>query len=454
MPRSPASRRDFLKTAAVSAAAITQLSPARFAHAAGSDVIRIGMIGCGSRCPGAALNAMTVDPGVNLVAMTDIHADRVQSRREMLRKQKPDQVKVDDAHCFSGLDGYKNVIASVDVALIACAAKFHPYYMMEAIKAGKHVFLEKPHAIDPAGVHMVTAAAELAKQKGLSVMSGLQSRHHPGYQETIRRVHDGAIGDIVAVEENFLRGPYGLYPRLPQYKTEVEYQFANQYHFVWLCGDDVPQSLVHNVDRATWALHDQTPLKCHGMGGRSASYGEIYGNVFDHHGVVYQYASGVRMYAFCRTQNGCYNESSSILLGSKGRANVTQCRIEGQTNWRYEPHKDRMENPYDIEHKVLFDAIRSGKPTNSGDYMARSTMIGVMGQLSCYSGKEVTWDQVMKSNYTILPKPEDVRLDMEPPVKLDPEKQEYPVYARPGMTTIDLGAAAAAPQRKNAGRAK
>ena len=434
MPAPKTPRRDFLKVsaAAVSGAAIGSLAVGRGAHAAGSDVIRIGMIGCGSRCPGAAINAMNVDPGVRLVAMTDVFMDRVQSRRKMLESRKPDQVEVDDAHCFSGLDGYKHVIESVDAVLIACSAKYHPYYMMKAIEAGKHVFVEKPHGVDPAGLHVVTAAAELAKQKGLSVMSGLQSRHHPGYRETIKQIHDGVIGEIVAIEENFLRGPYGLYPRRPEYKTEVAYQFANQYHFTWLSGDDVPQSMVHNVDRATWAMKEQVPLKAHGMGGRSASFGEIYGNVFDHHGVVYQYANGVRMYAFCRTQNGCYNESSSIILGSKGRANVTRCRIEGETNWQYSGGGG---NPYDIEHKVLFEAIRSGKPVNAGDYMARSTMVGVLGQLTCYSGKEITWDQVMKSDYAYLPKPEDVTLDMEPPVKPG-ANGEYPVFATPGITKI------------------
>jgi predicted dehydrogenase len=427
------SRRDFLKTcAAVSAAAVSTLPIERTAHAAGSDIIRIGMIGCGSRCPGAAINAMNVDPGVNLVAMTDIHADRVENRRKMLQKQKPEQVKVDDTHCFSGLDGYRHVIESVDVVLIACAAKFHPYYLMKAIEAGKHVFLEKPHAIDPVGIRQLTAAAELAKEKRLSIMSGLHSRHHPGYKETIQRIHDGAIGEIVAIEENFLRGPYGLYPRLPQYKTEVAYQFANQYHFTWLSGDDVPQSMVHNVDRASWAMKEQTPIKAHGMGGRSASYGEIYGNVFDHHGVVYEYANGVRMYAFCRTQNGCYNNSSSVVLGSKGRADVTGCTIHGETEWKY---REKAANPYDIEHKVLFEAIRSGNPVNAGDYMARSTLIGIMGQLTCYTGKEITWDQATKSKFFYTPKPEDVTLEMEPPVKLA-ENGEYPVFSRPGMSTL------------------
>ena len=428
------SRRQFVKfsTAALSAAAVGALPLSRSAHAAGSDIIRIGVIGCGGRGPGAAVNAMNVDPGVRLVALSDVFMSRVQGARKRLQAEKPQQVTVDDDHCFAGLDGYKHVIQSVDVVLIACAAKFHPFYALEAIKAGKHVFVEKPHAIDPVGVRQAMEAAELARQKGLSIMSGLQSRYTPGFQETIKRIHDGAIGEIVAIEENFLRGPYGLYPRLPAYKTEVEYQLANQYHFTWLCGDDVVQSLVHNVDRATWAMKEQTPVWARGMGGRAASFGEIYGDVFDHHGVVYQYANGVRMYAFCRTQNGCYNESSSLLMGSKGRCNLTACTIEGETKWRYTGPGG---NPYDIEHKVLFEAIRSGKPINAGDYMARSTMVAVMGQLACYTGQQLTWDQLMKSDFYYRPKPEEVRLDMEPPVKLGPDGQ-YPVFATPGVTKL------------------
>ena len=307
------------------AATIGGLSLARGAHAAGSDVIRIGLIGCGGRGPGAAVNAMNVDPGLRLVAMTDIFADKVQSRRAMLKQQKPDQVQVDDDHCFSGLDGYRHVIESADAVLIACAAKYHCYYLHAAVKAGKHVFVEKPHAIDPVGVRQIAAACTLAKQKKLCVMSGLQSRYQPGYRETIKRIHDGAIGDIVSMQETWLRGPYGLNKRNPKL-TEVEFQFSNQYHFSWLSGDDVPQTLTHNLDRALWAMKGKTPVRAQGMGGRSASFGEVYGNVFDHHSVVYEYANGTRLYALCRTQNGCYEDNSSVYLGTKGQCNLTRCR--------------------------------------------------------------------------------------------------------------------------------
>ena len=207
-------------------------------------------------------------------------------------------------------------------------------------------------------------------------------------------------------------------------------------HFPWLSGDDVNQSLVHNLDRVTWVMKGQTPVKAHGIGGRSASFGEIYGNTFDHHGVVYEYANGVRTFAFCRTQAGCYGNADSLILGSKGRARFNpggKSVIEGETNWKY---KGPIVSPGVEEHKALFEAIRSGKPLNCGEYMIPSSLVAVMGQLACYSGRELTWEQVSKSNFLFAPKAEDVRLDMEPPVKAD-AKGNYPV-PMPGLTEFKI----------------
>ncbi len=416
---SGASRRDFLKS-----------TIAASAYVAGSDTIRIGVIGCGGRGTEAARNAMRADKGVRLVALGDVVMERARERRGELKQQVPAQVEVDDDHCFAGFDAYRKVIESSDVVLIANAAKFHPMHMTAAIDAGKHVFVEKPHAIDPAGVKAVAAARDKAKQKGLCVLSGLQSRYHPGYQETVQRVHDGAIGEIIAIQETWLRPPYVLHARKPG-MTEVEYQASNQYHFHWLSGDDVPQTLIHNLDRAGWAMRGQAPVRAYGMGGRSTLQGEIYGSVFDHHAVVYDFASGVRLYAFCRTIDNCYNENSSVILGSKGRCFLTQTRITGETNWTYQGPKA---NPYDLEHVALFKAIRSGNPINSGDYMFRSTLTAMMGQFTCYTGQEVTWDQINASNFYFAPRPEEVRANMEPPVRPGPDGN-YPVF-RPGVTKL------------------
>jgi predicted dehydrogenase len=355
--------------------------------------------------------------------------DRIHDKLAAIRKAKPDQVVVSADHCFTGFDGYKKVIEASDVVLIANAAKFHPLHMRAAIHAGKHVFVEKPHGIDPAGIKVVRAACELAKQKKLSVQSGLHSRHHTGYTETIQRIHDGAIGEVVAIEENFLRAPYGITERKPGL-TELQWQCSTQYHFTWLSGDDVVQSLVHNFDRANWVMRGQPPVKCHGLGGRSTMVEPLYGNVFDHHSVVYEFANGVRLYGFCRTTTGCYDESSSIVLGSKGRASILRCEIHGEKTWRWQGQCD----PYQIEHDKLFAAIRSGNPINSGDYMADSTLIGIMGQISCYTGQEVTWEQITASDFAYSPKPEDCHDNMQPPTTPD-ATGSYPVYV-PGRTKL------------------
>jgi myo-inositol 2-dehydrogenase / D-chiro-inositol 1-dehydrogenase len=423
------SRREFLKTSAAAVAGLGVLDISRTAHAAGSDIIRVGLIGCGGRNAGAAIQALNADPGARLVAMCDLFLDRVHNKRHAIKAQKPDQTLVHDDYCFDGFDGYLKVIESSDVVLIANGAKFHPLHMMAAIQAGKHVFVEKPHSIDPAGNKVVKAAVELAARKKLSVVSGLQSRYHPGYIETVKRIHDGAIGEIVSIEENFLRGPYGLVARKPGL-NEIQYQCSNQYHFHWISGDDVVQSLVHNLDRASWVMREQAPVKAHGLGGRSTMTGEIYGDVFDHHSVVYEFANGVKMYAFCRTTTGCYDEDSSLVFGTKGRASLKSCRIWGETNWRYQGQAD----PYQIEHDQLFASIRSGQPINNGDYMGRTSLIAIMGQISCYTGKQVTWEQVSNSDFYYAPRPEECRFDMEPPVKPGPDGV-YPVF-KPGITTL------------------
>jgi predicted dehydrogenase len=425
-----ASRRTFLKRTASGAALAAGLSVARAAHAAGPDVVKIGMIGAGGRCSGAAAQSLSVGPYVKLVAMCDLFRDRVLAKRDVLKKQRPEQAAVDDDHCFDGFDGYKKVIECADVVLIACASKFHPMYSEAAIKAGKHVFVEKPHAIDPVGVRQLQAACELAKQKGVSIVSGLQSRYHAGYQATVQKIHEGAIGEVVAMQSMFLRGPYQLVNRNPNY-SETQYQCSNWYHFCWLSGDDVTQSLVHNLDRVSWILKEEMPKWCFGLGGRSTSFGDVYGDMFDHHTAVYEYASGPRVYALCQTRNGCYGNSSDIVMGTKGVCQLGACRIDGETKWRFEgPHND----PYTAEQKALIDAVREGKPVNNGAYMCNSTLVGILGQIACYSGKATTWDEAAKSDLRFGPTAEQSSFDMPPPTKPD-ASGNYPLPI-PGMTKV------------------
>ncbi|MAG57997.1 MAG: oxidoreductase [Planctomycetes bacterium] len=425
-----ATRREFLTTTAVGAATLGGLSIAGGAHVAGSETIRIGMIGCGGRCSGAATQSMKVGPFVKLVAMYDVFDDRLQRSRIELKKRYKEQVQVDDDHCFTGFDGYQKVIDSVDVVLIACASKFHPMYAEAAIRSGKHVFVEKPHGIDPVGVRRMQAACDLAKKKGLSIVSGLQSRFHRGWQETVKRIHDGIIGDVVAMQSMFLRGPYRLEKRDTSL-TETQYHFRNWYHFRWLSGDDVTQSLVHNVDRMSWIMKEEMPESCFGLGGRSASFGEVYGDMFDHHTAVYEYASGARLFGLCRTQVGCYPNGGDVIMGSKGTCHLGQCRVEGETDWRYDGPSN---NPYDAEQKALIDAVRTNQPINSGHYMANSTMVAVLGQIACYSGKMTQWDKACKSGLEFGPSPEDSTFETEPPTLKRPTGN-YPL-PKPGLTKI------------------
>jgi predicted dehydrogenase len=425
-------RRRFLQDSAIlaSGAALGTLALNRSAHAAGDGTIKIGMIGSGGRCSGAAAESMAASPDVKLVAMCDLFENRVKGARDSLRTQAPNQVLVDDEHCFTGFDGYQKVIDASDAVMIACASKFHPMYAEAAIKAGKHVFVEKPHGIDPVGMRRMADVCELAKKKGLSVLSGLQSRFDQGWQETVKRIHDGIIGDVVAMQSMFLRGPYRLEPRDPKL-TETQYQFSNWYHFNWLSGDDVPQSLVHNIDRMCWIMQEQSPEWAFGLGGRSASFGDVYGDMYDNHTVVYEYKSGARLYALCRTQANTYGNSGDMIMGSKGQCDLANCKITGETNWRYEIQRN---NPYQDEQAALVEAIKNDKPINSGYHMVNATMIGVMGQIACYTGQSVTYDAVSKADLQYGPSPDEASFETPPPSVPD-ETGNYPL-PMPGITEL------------------
>ncbi len=415
------SRRDFVRkssTLAV-AAAVAPLDISRTAHAAGSDVMKIGLIGCGGRGSGAAVNAMNTGKDVQLVAMGDLFADNARKSLQNLKNVKRDQVMVDDDHLFDGFDAYQKVLASeIDVVLIAAASRFHPQFLKAAVDAGKHVFIEKPHSLDVPGLPIVEAACEDAKTKGLAVVSGLCWRYDHGVRDTMKRVQDGAIGEIVAIEETYLRGPYRLIERDPQW-TELQWQLRNWYHFCWLAGDDILQSLIHNLDKAAWALGEQPPESAFGLGGRSSIVEPKHGDHFDHFSICYEYPNGVRIYAFNRAQTGCFGQTADRILGTKGIAHLPRrCNIEvgGQTVWRYDGPNPSM---YDVTHQELFASIKSGTPINNGLYMVRSTMLAIMGRMAAYTGKKLNWDDAMKSTEALGP--ETLSWDSEPPVKPGPD---------------------------------
>ncbi|MCS7238088.1 MAG: Gfo/Idh/MocA family oxidoreductase [Thermoguttaceae bacterium] len=415
-------RRDFLRDSMlISGVGLGGLTVARAAHAAGSETLRLGLIGCGGRGAGAVSDAFEADPGTVLVAMTDVFEDRLQTARKLLKDKYPDRVLVDNERCFVGFNGYRQVIESgVDVVLIACASKFHPKYMAAAIAAGKHVFVEKPHATELPDLALVEKACNEAKEKGLSVVSGLCWRYHEGVRETMKRVHDGAIGQIVAIQETYMRSPYRLI-EFEEGLSEIAYQYRNWYHFVWLSGDDIAQSLIHSMDKGSWALGDIPPLWAYGVGGRAASVGRVYGDCFDHFSIVFEYPNGVRMYAIGRAINNCYNEVSDIFYGTEGKCDLLRHRIDGKIKWEYKGPKSNM---YVAEHQALFGAIRSGNPVNNGHYMILSTRLALMGQLAAYSGRQVTWEEVLTTKFRHGP--EEADFNTEPPVRPD-QNGIYPV---------------------------
>ncbi|MEK7707419.1 MAG: Gfo/Idh/MocA family oxidoreductase [Verrucomicrobiota bacterium] len=425
-------RRDFLKTSAtLTGAALTgALLLERSAHAAGSDVIKIGLIGCGGRGTGAAVNAMNAGKDVRLVAIADIFEERLRNGLAQITKAKPEQVEVKDDHCFVGFDGYEKVIASgVDVVLITPASHFIPQMLKAAIDAGKHAFCEKPHGIDIPGVAICEAASEAAKKKNLSLVSGLCWRYDTGVRETMKRVHDGAIGDIVAIQENYLGTPY--YPRERQPgQNEMQYQLWNWYHFNWLSGDQTAQQLVHSLDKASWALGDKPPQKLWGMGGRQTCLAPEFGDQLDHQAVVFEYPNGVRVYGFTRDQKECYVNTSDFIIGTKGRCDLLAHKITGETNWKFDQKKENM---YDLEHRALFDSIRAGKPINNGHYMCLSTRLGVAAQMACYTGTMIGWEDAMQSKRSFaLPR---YGWDVEPPVKPGPDGRYS--TAMQGNTELD-----------------
>jgi len=312
------SRRDFLKAGAVLGATTLGVSAVRNVHAAGSDIIKIGVIGCGGRGCGAVQDAFSAAPNVKLVAMSDVFEDRVKNPRNALKDNDPGKVDVPDDRCFWGLDGYKGVIEHADVVLVACASRFHPKYTLEVVKAKKHLFVEKPHALDAAGIKIVQQATQIAKTNGTAIVSGLCYRYDTLRHEALTRIADGEIGDVTAVQCDYIRTPYSLLERRPGW-TETEYQFRNWYHFTWLAGDEILQSLLHNIDSVMTAFGDEAPVSAYGTGGRASMFIESMGDMFDHSAMILNFADGKRIYGMTRTATNCFNSNMDVFHGTKGR---------------------------------------------------------------------------------------------------------------------------------------
>ena len=401
------SRRDFLRGtgAAMIASGLTaHLAAAPAVHAAGGETLRVGLVGCGSRGTGSAMQAAKADKGVKLVAMADMFRDRLETSRAHLQKRIGAQFAVDEDHCFAGFDAYKQLIASgVDVVLLATPPHFRPAHLKAAVEAGKHIFTEKPVAVDAPGVRSVMETCREAERKGLSLVSGLMLRYSTGMREIMKRVHDGQIGKVVALQSNYNIGGLWLRERQPGW-TDMEWQLRNWYYFTWQSGDHIVEQHVHGLDLMSWALTGEYPQQCFGLGGRQARTAPEYGHIFDHHAVCYEFPSGVRCFSFCRQQNGTSLDTSQLVFGSKGSADLTKRTTAGETSWRYSRARGGEKDvPYQQEQDALFASIRAGKPINNGEYMTKSTLMAIMGRMATYTGQTITWDQAWNSQEDLTP---------------------------------------------------
>jgi predicted dehydrogenase len=412
-----ATRRDFLKTTAAAASLLATQTFASNARAAGSDTIKVGLIGCGGRGTGAADNVLNSAKGVSVVALADAFADRAEKCRNRLRElAKSDAVRdlgntadVPDDRVFVGLDAYEKVIASdANYIILATPPGFRPGHIEAVVRSGKTLFTEKPVAVDGPGIRKVLAAYEESKGKGMAIAAGTQRRHQHGYLETMKRIHDGAIGDIVAARAYWNQGLLWKVPRTPD-MSDLVYQMRNWYNFLWLCGDHIVEQHVHNIDVCNWALNAH-PVRARGMGGRQRDVPnpDEYGHIWDHFAVEFDYPNGAFVHSQCRQINRCWNSVSEHLHGTKGQCDAggyTLLDLNGKNPKRViSREEDRKSvDPYVQEHTDLIESVRSGKTINELKNVAESTMTAILGRMAAYSGKEVTWEQALASAEELMP---------------------------------------------------
>ncbi len=404
MKRTPLTRRELLRSSGAATAAATILArPASARRAPGeNDVLRVGLVGCGGRGTGAAANALRADPDVKLVALGDVFQDHLDNCLLTLSEVEDiaGQVAVDEEHRFVGWDAYLRVIETCDVVLFATSPHFRPLHLAACVDAGKHAFVEKPVATDAPGVRSISATCERAKAKGLSIVSGLCYRYQHAKRETMRRVHDGAIGEITALQTTYNATGLWMRARKPEW-TEMEYQMRNWLYFTWLSGDHIAEQHIHSLDKLAWVMNGY-PVKCTSSGGRIVRTGAEYGNVYDHFNNVFEWESGVRGFSSCRQWNGASTDVSDHVFGTRGRANIQGHRIDaGPWSWRYE--SDAPDDMYQNEHDEFFASIRKGEPINNGEYMCASTMMAIMGRMSAYTGQTISWEQAWNSTEDLTP---------------------------------------------------
>jgi predicted dehydrogenase len=397
------SRRTFLKTTAALAA--TSVVAAN-AHAQGSDELKIGLIGCGSRGTGAAGQALRADRNVKLWAMADAFEDRLQTSLTTLQNEREIAGKIDvpAERRHIGFGGYEQVIASCDVVLLCTPPHFRPIHLRAAVQANKHVFAEKPVAVDGPGVRSVLETCGEARRRNLSIVSGLCLRYDNGFKDTVQRIHDFAIGEVLALQANDLRGPIWTRQRARDW-SEMTWQMRNWYYYTWLSGDFNVEQHVHYLDVCAWIMRDTYPVRCYGTGGRQVRTGEQFGNIYDHFSVVYEWANGAKLFSVCRQQSGCRNDMSGHAIGQRGTALLTERRrgLVIRTNGHERVYEGPANDMYQTEHDVLFASIRNGTPINNGEYMAKSSLMAIQARMAAYTGQLVTWEQAMNSREELSP---------------------------------------------------
>lgn len=413
-------RRQFIKSSSaivLGGAAAPYLGLRQSLLGQNAETIRVGLIGCGGRGSGAARQALNADSNVRLTAMGDVFSHRLQGSWDSLKRAAGEKVDVDPAMRFLGLDAYQKVIDSgVDVVILTSPPAFRPRHLKAAVDAGKHVFCEKPMATDAPGLRSVMASVAEAKRKRLAIVAGFCWRYDLPRRALYQRIHDGAIGDIRSIYATYYTGtvnPIVPETQRPPDMTDLAWQLRYWQNFVWLSGDSICEQAIHSVDKIAWALREEMPVKAVANGGRQIpAHG---GNIYDHFSVVYEYKSGLRTHLGSRQIAGCYNENSDYIYGAKGTGLINgwrDVRIEGENPWRYQGPKEDM---YQVEHDELFASIRKGEPINDGDRMVTSCMMGILGRMAAYTGREVTWEEAMNSQEQLVP--DDLDWDRELPVR-------------------------------------
>lgn len=421
------SRRRFIQNSTGAAVALSALPIARFAHAAEGGPLKLALVGCGGRGSGAANQALKSGHNVRLVAVAELFKEKADTAIKNLQTQHSSNVDVPEERIFIGFEGYKQAIAACDVVILATPCTFRPQMFEEAVKQGKHAFMEKPVALDAPGVRRVLEAAKIAKEKGLKVGVGLQRRHKPGYLEAVKRVQDGALGQIMYCRSFWDMGAArAMLPRKPEW-NELEFQLHNQFYFAWQCGDIIVDQGLHNIDVVNWFHGDKTPISAKGVAGAEVRKGPGAGALFDHFAIEFEYADGSRSFHQNRQIPGCWNSVSEHAHGTLGSLDCLNDRnifaISGKNEWRYTPEQPLVD-PYQQEHNDLFAAIVKNEAYSEAERGAMNTMTAIMGRMAGYSGQLILWEDAFKSEKRLAP--DITSLQDEPPVKPD-EDGVYPL---------------------------